>query len=50
MITIKKVYTWYNVYNNHTLILKNLNKIEKNDIIKVLKDTKTDYKIIDTKL
>lgn len=44
MIEIKKIYTWYNVYVDNVLILKNLSNFEIKDIIKVLKETKTNYR------
>lgn len=45
MIIIKKIYSWFNVYIDNTLILKNLNQNDIDDILKVLKTTKENYKI-----
>lgn len=50
MIEIKKIYNWYNIYIDNVLILKNLSKFDIQDIFKILKETKTQYKFLDTKL
>lgn len=50
MIEIKKIYTWYNIYVDNVLILKNLSEFDIQDIFKILKETKTKYKFLDKKL
>lgn len=45
MIEIRKVYTWYNIYNGRTMIAKNWNLLDVNSLIDVCKRTKTPYKI-----
>lgn len=45
MIKIKSVYSWYNVYNNNILILKNQTQKDIDDIIKVLHKTNTPYQL-----
>ena len=50
MIEIKKIYTWYNIYIDNVLILKNLSKSDIQYICKILKETKTKYKFLNTKL
>lgn len=42
-IEIRQVYTWYNVYINTTLILKNLSQKEISKILKTLHKTNTPY-------
>ena len=45
-ITIKKVFTWFNVYIDKTMILKNLSQNDIDDIIKTLKETNTKYNYV----
>lgn len=42
-IIIKKIYTWYNVYVNNILVLKNLSRQDVTDLLKV--DKNGDIKI-----
>ena len=50
MIEIRNTYTWYNIYNNGTMIEKNCNLTDVNSLIDVCKQTKTKYKITDANL
>lgn len=42
-IEIRQVYTWFNVYINKTLLLKNLSQKEISKILKTLHKTNTSY-------
>lgn len=39
MITIKKVYSWYDVYVNNRMILYHITEQDKNDILKTAENT-----------
>lgn len=45
MITIKSCYSWYNVYNDNTMILTHLKQNDIKNIIKVLHKTNTQYQL-----
>lgn len=46
MIEIKQIYSWYDILVDGVMVLHHLNRIDVNDIIKVCKETNTQYKVI----